>query len=105
MHLLDEVHVFLLLNRRVYRLKCLISLISGIDIKGDVRMLPESGLNGPLYFKITDLSICLLHWPVSPRQGASSVCRCKRRFPDVGISCRYIEFSVAEDRRAVVFQL
>jgi hypothetical protein len=61
MHLLDKVHVFLVLNRRAYRLKCLNSLVSGIDIKGEVRMLPESGPNRPLDFKITDLSVFLLH--------------------------------------------
>ena len=31
-----------------------------------------------------------------PRRGASSVCGCKRRSPDIGISCKYIEFSVAK---------
>ena len=68
-------------------------------------MLPEIGLNRPLDSKITDLSVFLLHWPVSPRHGASSVCRCKRRSPDIIISCKYIEFLIAEDRRGVVFQL
>jgi len=58
-------------------------------VKGAVRMLPERGLNRPLDFKITDLSVFLLHWQVSPWHGASSVCGCKRRSPDLQISCKY----------------
>jgi hypothetical protein len=52
-------------------------------------MLPERGLNRPLDFKITDLSVSLFHWQVSPLHGASSDCGCKRRSADKQISCKY----------------